>query len=143
LLDLDLFPIYGTENYGHSQGFRPAAVTVAPEIRDVAFIGDVMIAETKKKPISANETTDRTVKKTGPTGSQKTRVETPDTDCDALNRRARELSRQVLQEPDVDNKEKILRIKTAIENGTYEIDAEAVADKLMADVEQMDLQNND
>lgn len=48
----------------------------------------------------------------------------------ALNRRAQELSKHIEQEPVVDI-EKVNAIKAAINAGTYLIDANNVADKLM------------
>jgi len=54
----------------------------------------------------------------------------PLSDSEALDRRATELSKRVQQEPVVD-KEKVKEIKEAIENGTYEVDADAIADKLL------------
>lgn len=48
----------------------------------------------------------------------------------ALHRRAKELSKHIEQEPVVDN-EKVNAIKAAINAGTYVIDANNVAEKLM------------
>jgi len=109
-----------------------------------------MITDKPKKQISPDEKTTSKVKKTGSTGSQiekqkevkASEVETPKTGSAALNRRAKELTREVLQEPDVD-KEKVNRIKTAIENGTYEVDADAIAEKLLEDADFMDFQPKD
>jgi len=63
--------------------------------------------------------------------SQRKQAKKPEKDYTALQNRVEELSRQVLQEPDVDNKEKVKRIKAEIQNGTYKVDAEAIAQKLM------------
>ncbi len=53
-----------------------------------------------------------------------------DDPVEALNRRARELSTQIEQEPVVDI-EKVKAIKAAISAGTYQVDANRIATKLM------------
>jgi len=110
-----------------------------------------MITEESKIQKSQDKKTASKVKSTGKSGSQvkkqkearASKVETPKTNSDALNRRAKELTKEVLQEPDVDN-EKVNRIKAAIEDGTYEVDADAVAERLIADadLDGIDFQND-
>lgn len=55
----------------------------------------------------------------------------PDIDSAALYRRAKELSTEIQQESVVESNEKVDRIKAEIANGTYEVDADAIAEKLM------------
>ena len=63
-------------------------------------------------------------------GAREKQVEQPEIDSAALNRRATELSSEIQRESVVDN-EKVSRIKAEIENGTYEVNAEAIAERLM------------
>ena len=56
----------------------------------------------------------------------------PDIDSAALYRRAKELSTEIQRGSVVEaSQEKVDRIKAEIENGTYEVDAESIAEKLM------------
>ena len=66
----------------------------------------------------------------GSDGTREKQVGQPETDSDALYRRAAELSKEIQRESVVD-KEKVSRIKAEIENCTYKVDADAIADKLM------------
>ena len=66
----------------------------------------------------------------GLAGSTEKQVEQPEIDSDALNRRASEVTKEIQRESVVD-KEKVSRIKAEIENGTYKVDADSIAEKLM------------
>ena len=55
----------------------------------------------------------------------------PDIDSAALHRRAKELSTEIQRETIVENNEKVERIKAELANGTYQVDADAIAEKLM------------
>lgn len=77
----------------------------------------------------------------GSTGTQEKQVRQPEIDSNALHRRAKELSEEIQRESVVDS-EKVSRIKAEIENGTYEVDAEAIAEKLMEFDFQIDDNSN-
>lgn len=68
-------------------------------------------------------------------GTQNTKKEQaiqPDIDSAALYRRAKEFSTDIQRGSVVEeNKEKVDRIKAELENGTYQVDADAIAEKLM------------
>ena len=77
----------------------------------------------------------------GSSDDRKNQVEQPEIDSAALNRRAAEISKEIKRESVVDN-EKVSRIKAEIENGTYKVDADAIADKLMEFDFQIDDDSN-
>lgn len=70
------------------------------------------------------------VKPSGSTSTREEQVIKPEVDSDALHRRAKEFSSDIQRESVMDN-EKVKRIKKEIENGTYEVDANAIAEKLL------------
>lgn len=78
-----------------------------------------------KKYMSSNKSS------TNNKGSSETSVHQVESPINSdAHRHTAELSSQVLQEPVVDN-EKVKEIKAAIENGTYQVNPEAIAEKLM------------
>ncbi len=89
-----------------------------------------MLIDTPSKRRSKQEPMASKNKTTGSDDTQAKQVKPPAISSDALYRRAVELSRQVQQESLVD-KEKVSRIKAAIENGTYKVNPVAIAEKLM------------
>ncbi len=89
-----------------------------------------MIIEKPNETGAAGKSTPDKVDTAKSSSAQKFQTKLSEQDSAALNRRAKELTKKVLQEPDVDN-DKIRKIKAAIENGTYEVDADSIAEKLM------------
>jgi len=88
-----------------------------------------------KKPDSRKPTKARSVvskESSGAQEQQEKQVIKPELDSAALNRRAKELSTEMKWGSVVEqNNEKVDRIKAEIEAGTYEVDADAIADRLL------------
>lgn len=110
-----------------------SAVTVAPGCRAGSRIGGAMITLPTKKPARNRKAKARKAIQDDVSRVQKEKqAGKPDIDSAALHRRAVELSTEIQRGYIVDkNNEKVERIKAEIENGTYEVDAEAIAEKLM------------
>jgi len=78
----------------------------------------------------------------GSNGTRENQVKLPEIDSDALNRRAAELTNEIQREYVMDN-EKVSRIKAEIENGTYKVNPEAIATKLLECDFQIDTESTD
>ncbi len=87
------------------------------------MIIDTPVTRRSKKKMTSKS------KNTG-SDSQETQVKSPELSSEALYRRAQELSREVQQEPVVDQN-KIAVIKAAIADGTYKVNPESIAEKLL------------
>lgn len=94
-----------------------------------------MITLLSRKLGSRRKTMASKVDRNEPNGNQETQKKQalkPDLDSDALYRRAQELSTELKRESVVENcSEKVERIKAEIANGTYKVDAETIAEKLL------------
>ena len=88
-----------------------------------------MIANLPKKRRSDNKVA-KIKKLTDHPNAQKLQIKTSESCSSSLNRRREELCKQVQQESLVDN-EKVRIIKNAIANGTYQVNPETIAEKLM------------
>ena len=88
-----------------------------------------MIANLPKKRRSDNKVA-KIKKLTDHPNAQKLQIKTSESGSSSLNRRREELCKQVQQESLVDN-EKVRIIKNAIANGTYQVNPETIAEKLM------------
>ena len=106
---------------------------MAPGYRAGNRVGGVMMTSPTKKPARSRDAKARKADRAE--GSQEKKEKQafkPDIDSAALHRRAVELSTEIQRGYIVEqNEEKVDRIKAEIENGTYKVDAEAIADKLM------------
>ncbi len=96
---------------------------------------DIMISTPTSKPAHKRKAKARTANRSASSGIQKQeekQVIQPEIDSVALRRRAEELSTEIQRESVVvASQEKVDRIKAELENGSYEVDADAIAEKLM------------
>ncbi len=91
---------------------------------------------TPPTPAAARKRTARAslAKRGGNSGTQEKQKEQalkPDIDSAALKRRAKELSTEIQRGCSVEQNEKVERIRAEVENGTYKVDADKIAEKLM------------
>ena len=88
-----------------------------------------MIANLQKKQRS-DKTVAKIKKLTDHSNTRKLQMKSSESGSFSLNRQREELVKQVQQESLVDN-EKVRSIKKAIADGTYQVNPEAIAEKLM------------